>query len=202
LFIAFDGIDGAGKTTQIIRLREWLEARDIQIAQFRDPGATPLGEAIRDILLHREEVPLGMTSEMLLYMAARAQLVTESIKPALEEGKCVLCDRFLLANVVYQGHAGGLDVTTLWSVGNVAIQGIRPDITIVLDLDPEVAASRIQRSQDRLEKRGIEYFRRVRQGFIDEHKNASKYSLLVDASQSVDDIHRDIIQFVQPHVSH
>ena len=100
MFISVDGIDGAGKSTQMELLEAWSVARGHEVVRFRDPGATQLGEAVREILLHREEIPIAMRSEMLLYMAARAQLVDEQIRPALESGKTVLCDRFLLANVV------------------------------------------------------------------------------------------------------
>ncbi len=115
MFISLDGIDGAGKSTQIKLLAEWLVLRGHNVVSFRDPGATQLGESIRDILLHREEIPLSMKAEMLLYMAARAQLVTEQIEPALAKGQTVLCDRYLLSNVVYQGFAGGWISTTLAS---------------------------------------------------------------------------------------
>jgi dTMP kinase len=192
MFISLDGIDGAGKSTQIDLLRQYLESRGHTVACFRDPGSTKLGDAIREILLHREDIPLANTSEMLLYMAARAQLVADQIRPALQSGATVICDRFLLANVVYQGSAGGLDVDELWSVGRCATGGLQPDVTIVLDVDPEVAAQRIQRVHDRLEKRGIEYFRKVRQGFLEQVSRASKRSLVVDASLPIEGIHAAI----------
>jgi dTMP kinase len=196
MFISLDGIDGAGKSTQIKLLRSYLESRGRTVACFRDPGSTKLGEAIREILLHREDIPLAGTSEMLLYMAARAQLVADQIRPALETGSIVICDRFLLANVVYQGEAGGLNVEDLWSVGRCATGGLSPDITIVLDLEPELAASRIQRGADRLEKRGLEYFRKVRQGFLNQVRRASHHTLVVDASQSIESMQAQVQHFV------
>jgi dTMP kinase len=117
MFITLDGIDGGGKSTQLAMLSQWLESQGFTVTNFRDPGTTPLGNAVREILLHREDIPLANTTEMLLYMAARAQLVAENIRPAIEQGNIVLCDRFLLANVVYQGSAGGGDVEALWQVG-------------------------------------------------------------------------------------
>ena len=158
----------------------------------RDPGATKLGDAVREILLHREDIPLSMTSEMLLYMAARAQLVEEQIRPALAQGDVVLCDRFLLANVVYQGCAGGLDVETLWQVGNIATGGLLPDVTIVLDMDVERAASRMQRGLDRLEKRGQEYFQRVRDGFRSQLPRCPGMAILIDADREASAIHQEI----------
>lgn len=196
MFISLDGIDGAGKSTQIGLLRDWLVQRGHDVVSFRDPGATALGESIRDILLHREEIPLSMTSEMLLYMAARAQLVREQIEPALSNGNTVLCDRYLLSNVVYQGSAGGLDIESLWQVGAVATGNRKPDVTIVLDLDAELALKRVGSSQDRLEKRGIQYFQAVRQGFIEQWERSSEHGLVVDATQSPEQVHEQIVQFL------
>ena len=198
MFISLDGVDGAGKSTQIKLLCETLNARGHHVAQFRDPGSTKLGEAVREILLHREDIPLANTAEMLLYMACRAQLVNEQMNPALQLGQTVVCDRFLLANVVYQGAAGGLDVDMLWSVGKCATGGLTPDKTIVLDLDPEIAFTRIQRGQDRLEKRGLDYYRKVRDGFLTEVKKLGSPSCycVVDASQSIESIHQQILEYV------
>ena len=197
MFISLDGIDGAGKSTQIDLLRKYLESKGATVVCFRDPGSTKLGEAIREILLHREDIPLANTSEMLLYMAARAQLVAEQLQPALDSGKTVICDRFLLANVVYQGVAGGLSIDDLWSVGRCATGGLSPDATIVLDLDPELAFKRIQRGPDRLEKRGLDYFRVVRQGFLEQVINTGGKSTIVDASQDIDQIHKQIADFIE-----
>ena len=196
MFISLDGIDGAGKSTQIDLLRAHLESQGQTVACFRDPGSTKLGEAIREILLHREDIPLAGTAEMLLYMAARAQLGADQISPALDSGATVICDRFLLANVVYQGVAGGLNVDDLWSVGRCATGGLSPDVTVILDLEPEAAAVRIQRGADRLEKLGIEYFKKVRLGFLEQVQRASSKSLVVDASGSIDTIHSLIRTFV------
>lgn len=198
MFISLDGVDGAGKSTQIKLLCDALTARGHHVSQFRDPGSTKLGEAVREILLHREDIPLANTAEMLLYMACRAQLVNEQLTPALQSGQTVVCDRFLLANVVYQGSAGGLDVDALWSVGNCATGGLSPDKTIVLDLDPEVAFTRIQRGQDRLEKRGLDYFRKVRNGFLTEVKKLGQPGCyrVIDASQSIESVHQQIVEYI------
>ncbi|MEQ1826549.1 MAG: dTMP kinase [Pirellula sp.] len=198
MFISLDGIDGAGKSTQIDMLKQFLETGGARVACFRDPGSTKLGEAIREILLHREDIPLAMTSEMLLYMAARAQLVADQIRPSLAEGMTVICDRFLLSNVVYQGVAGGLDVDELWAVGRSATGGLFPDVTIVLDISPELAANRIQRGHDRLEKRGIDYYRKVRHGFLEQVAKASARSFVVDASRSADVVHAEILSLIAP----
>ena len=201
MFISLDGIDGAGKSTQIELLRHHLESKGLSVVCFRDPGSTKLGEAVREILLHREDIPLANTSEMLLYMAARAQLVAEQLRPALDAGATVICDRFLLANVVYQGVAGGLNIDDLWAVGKCATGGLHPDITIVLDIDPEVAFRRMQGSPDRLEKRGIEYFRLVQNGFLQQASNAGGRAIVVNADQEIGSIHRQIAHFIAQNIN-
>ena len=140
MFLSIDGGDGTGKSTQVALLADWLRSRGHDLVTCRDPGSTPLGEAVRAILLDRHDLHIHRRSEMLLYMAARSQMVEEIIRPALEQGKTVVSDRYLLANVVYQGYGGGLDVPTLWEVGRIATGGLMPDLTIVLDVPPEVAA--------------------------------------------------------------
>ena len=153
-FISIDGLDGAGKSSQIGRLAEWLTSRGNRVVTCRDPGSTPAGDAFRAILLDRHDLHLDATTEMLLYMAARAQLVAEVIRPALDRGDWVVCDRYLLANIVYQGHAGGLDPERIRGVGEVATGGLMPDLVIVLDIDLETASRRLARPLDKLESRG------------------------------------------------
>lgn len=192
MFISIDGGDGCGKTTQAALLAEWLRARGRAVVTCRDPGSTPLGEAVRDILLRRHDLRIGRTAEMLLYMAARAQMVEEVIRPALAQGKTVLADRYLLANVAYQGHGGGLDAPTLWEVGRVATGGLMPELTIVLDVPPEVAASRLQRDRDRMEMQGDAFHARVRQGFLDEAARQPGRVMVIDASGSVEQVQEAI----------
>ncbi len=196
MFFSIDGGDGTGKSTQITLLCEWLTQSGFSVIPCRDPGSTRLGEAVRDLLLHRDDVEIARRSEMLLYMAARAQLVDEVIRRALNEGQVVVCDRYLLANVVYQGHAGGLDVPSLWEVGLVATGGLLPDLTIVLDMPADAAASRLQRELDRMEQQGADFHARVRQGFLAEAAQASDRILVVDAARPVDVVQADIRQAV------
>lgn len=194
LFFSFDGIDGVGKTTQIQLFRDWLRELGHEVVVCRDPGGTQLGEAVRDILLHRSETPLGPTAEMLLYMASRAQLVTEIIRPALLLGQIVISDRFLLANVAYQGYAGGLDVEQVWSVGRVATAGLMPNRTYLLDMPVATAAARLKRTLDRMESRGDEFLSRVRHGFLTEAKRLGNVRILNadrDAAVIQDEIRRD-----------
>lgn len=193
MFFSFDGIDGAGKSTQVRLLEESLCARGLEVVTCRDPGSTPLGERIRDVLLTKDGVPIGRRSEMLLYMASRAQLVDDVIRPALDTGKVVIADRYLLANVVYQGHAGGLDPEEIWQVGRVATQGLMPDCVFLLDLPPEGAAGRLNRPLDRMESQGDEYRRRLRTGFLHEAADDERVHVIA-ADRSIESIQAEIWQ--------
>lgn len=192
MFFCIDGGDGTGKSTQIDLLCQWLRQQGRQVVACRDPGSTPLGEVIREVLLHRHDLAIARQSEMLLYMAARAQLVAELIRPALQAGKIVVADRYLLANVAYQGYGGGLDVQTVWEVGRVATGGLLPGLTIVLDLPPEVAATRINRAPDRMEMQGLEFHARVREGFLTEARRQPGRIVVVDASRPIDAVQADV----------
>ena len=192
VFISLDGVDGGGKSTQVHLLAEYLRTLGHDVLTFRDPGGTKLGEALREILLHRQEIPLTGTAEMLLYMASRADLVAECIRPALECGQTVITDRFLLANVVYQGCAGGLDPSQLWKIGEIATGGLQPDLTIVLDIAVEHALGRIERGFDRLESRGTEYMEKVRRGFLEQVSHLGTRAVVVDANAEIDSVQAGI----------
>ena len=192
MFISIDGCDGTGKSTQIELLADWLRGLGHAVLTCRDPGSTPLGETVRSVLLDRHDLNIHRRSEMLLYMAARAQLVEELIRPALEDGKTVLSDRYLLANVVYQGYGGGLDVPTLWKVGRIATGGLMPELTVLLDISPEAAAARIDRPLDRMERQGDEFNGRVRHGFLAEAAAAPERIAVIDAAGSIEAVQREI----------
>ena len=193
MFFTFEGIDGVGKSTQLGLFVEWLRSNGHDVVQCRDPGSTPLGESLREILLHSDDDrPIGPRSEMLLYMAARAQLVDEVIRPALANGSAVVSDRFLLSNLVYQAHAGGLDRESVFGVGEIATDGVLPDLVFLLDASPAEAERRRGREPDRMERRGAEYQEKLRQGFLDEAARDPKRILVIDATQDVDAIHQKI----------
>lgn len=181
-FIVLEGIDGSGKSSQVGALAELLRGKGLEVVTCRDPGATAAGDAVRQILLHRLEIALAPTTEMLLYMAARAQLVAEVIAPALARGAWVVSDRFLPANVVYQGHAGTVDPEAIRAVGRVATGGLSPDLVLVLDVDVAVAAGRIDRPLDRLESRGDEYRRKLREGYLLEAAADPARFVVIDAT--------------------
>jgi dTMP kinase len=195
MFFSFDGIDGTGKSTQLNMFCDWLRAEGREVVACRDPGCTPLGERIREIVLHSDaQTPIGRRSEMLLYMAARAQLVDEVIRPALEAGHIVVSDRYLLANLAYQGHAGGLDVEAVRRVGDVAIDGIRPDCVFLLDMEPAAADRRLQRTLDRMESQGEAYRQRLRDGFLAEARRSDSRIHVVDGDRTIDAVQAEIRQ--------
>jgi dTMP kinase len=191
-FFVLDGLDGVGKSTQQRLLCEWLENRGHDVVACRDPGSTGLGETIRSVLLARDGVAIDRRTEMLLYMAARAQLVEEVIRPALVAGKTVVSDRFLLANVVYQGYAGGLDVEEIWRVGRAATGGLEPTLVVLLDMTPDAAANRIKRDRDRMEEQGDEFRRCVREGFLSEAAKNKERIVVINAGRSIDEVQANI----------
>lgn len=186
MFISFDGVDGSGKSTQLERFCEKLREQGKTVVACRDPGGTALGEQVRSILLG-DEFDFGFRSEMMLYMAARAQLVEEVIRPALAEGHTVVSDRFLLANVVYQGWAGELEPPDVWKVGEIAVGGLHPDCTFVFDVHVNIAAGRLNRELDRMESRGLDYLQRVRAGYIGESQRRPDIHL-INAVGSPDEV--------------
>jgi dTMP kinase len=198
MFFSFDGIDGTGKSTQMDRFCGHLRQLGYEVVTCRDPGSTPLGERLRDILLDHGDFQIHMVSEMLIYMAARAQLVSEVVRPTLARGAVVVCDRYLLANVAYQGHGGQLPPDMIWSVGQVATGGCLPTLTLLLDLDVETAAARIGREPDRLEARGLEYFQRVRDGFLTEAARLGPQVAVINADQAADDVFAQVLQATAP----
>jgi len=160
-FISLDGLDGTGKSTQSRLLVEWLAGQKVPVTACADPGGTAIGQQIRQFILFGREHRIAVATEALLFMASRAQLVDEVIRPALERGDVVVSDRFTLANVVYQGHAGGMNPKDLWTVGRVATGGLEPDLTLVFDLELDAAFARRNREADRMEERDREFHARV-----------------------------------------
>jgi len=193
LFISLDGLDGTGKSTQCRLLADWLRQRGQEVTLCADPGGTPVGELIRGLLLGQGR-SLETACEALLFMASRAQLSAEIIRPALAEGQVVVSDRYTLANVVYQGHAGGLDVRLLEEAGRLATGDLAPDLTLVLDLPVAEALARRGRPADRLEGRYDP--QRLREGFLLEARLHPERIRLVDARPPVQTVHAAICREV------
>jgi dTMP kinase len=191
LFISLDGLDGTGKSTQCRLLADWLRGRGLDVVQCADPGGTAVGTELRDILLHHRG-EMTPACEAFLFMASRAQLVAEVIRPALDAGRVVVCDRFLLANVAYQGYGGGLDVDRLWEVGRLASGGIEPNLTLVLDLPLGAAIRRRNREPDRMERKAGGYQQRVREGFLSEARRRPGRVRVIDAGAAVEVVQQRI----------
>ncbi|MCA9217435.1 MAG: dTMP kinase [Planctomycetales bacterium] len=197
MFFSFDGIDGAGKTTQIELFAEWLADLQRDVVVYRDPGSTELSERIRDILLDKTGIPISDDAEMLLYMTARTQLLRESILPDLAAGKTVIIDRYVLATLAYQGHAGNVPRDAIRAIGDFATRKTYPDATFVLDIDPNVSHARRDREPDRMEERGLEYLATVRKGFLAEAEIDPSVHV-IDANQSVGDVQAAIRKIAEP----
>jgi dTMP kinase len=187
-FIAFDGPDGSGKSTQINRFVKKAQAGGLIVREVREPGGTSIGEQIRQILLDPINAEMTLGCEMLLYMASRSQLVEREIKPALERGELVVADRFVSATLAYQGTAGGLSVEWIQAVAEVAVAGSWPDLTIILDVDDSVAAERLNPLLDRMELKGFDFHRKVREGFLDQAKRWPERYTVIDASDDADTV--------------
>ena len=196
-FITFEGIDGSGKTTQINLLEEKLSQQGISTLILREPGGTKLSEKIREILLDRENINLSSLAESLLFVAARTQLMTEKIKPSLERNQFVICDRYADSTVAYQGYGRGLNVEYLEELNKFATDSIQPDITIILDVDPEKAAIRMASDvPDRLESTGINFFLRVREGYYEIARRHPQRCVIIDGSQSESEVFELVLKEV------
>ena len=187
-FITFEGSEGSGKSTQIELAQQYLESRGRDVLFVREPGGVKISEAIRKILLDPKIKDMSDECETLLYMAARAQLVEEVIIPALNNGKVIVCDRFLDSTVAYQGYGSGVDIEIIKNIGKFVTQGYEPDLTFLFDLDVNKGFARINRPKDRIEQRSIDYHNRVRKGYLEIANNEPDRVKLIDACKSKDEI--------------
>jgi len=167
LFIAFEGADGCGKSTQLRFLADYLEENGVPVVRTREPGGCPVAEKIRDVVLDNANSEMTAETEALLYAAARAEHVHHVIKPAVDSGKVVLCDRYIYSSIAYQGYGRQLDVETVWNINRFAVQGYMPDVTVFMNVPPERGFERMHRRTelDRLENAGLEFHHRVFEGF-------------------------------------
>ncbi len=196
-FLVFDGPDGSGKSTQFRRFAEHVAQAGLTVCEVREPGGTPIGERIRDILLDPEHEAMDLRCEMLLYMASRAQLVAQRIRPALERGELVLADRFISSTLAYQGAAGGLPLEAIRQVGTIAVGKYLPDLVVIFDLDEETADRRMTGAPrgrkrgkiggpslfaDRVEGRGRDFQRAVREGYLAQAREDPAHYRVIDAT--------------------
>ena len=194
-FIVLDGPDGCGKSTQAQLLVEWLAKQDVPTASFRDPGDTDIGEKIREILLNPEHHAMDTRTELLLYMAARAQLWAEKISPALEANQCVVLDRWVSSTCAYQGYAGGFGMEKVIKIATDCLERVWPDLTIILDVDLKTASGRLNSELDRMEQKGDSYHQKVRTGFLQLAKENENF-LVVDATAEVETVHKKILNHI------
>ena len=199
IFITMEGPDGAGKSTQIDLLKKYLEDKGYNILLTRDPGGNDISEAIRGIILNKDFTEMGYMTELLLYASARAQLVKENIKPALEAGTAVIADRFVDSSAVYQGIGRGLGIDTVYKVNEFALQGIMPDMTILMDLDAEVGLARKknQAELDRMERERVDFHKKVVAGYRDLADRYPERIFKVDAALQVQEIHDIIVANIE-----
>jgi dTMP kinase len=181
-FIVFDGPDGSGKSTQLRRFLEACGRTSLRVCEVREPGGTSIGERIREILLDRVHDEMTVRCEMLLYMASRAQLVEERIRPALVRGECVVADRFVSSTMAYQGTAGGLGLESIAEVGLIATGDLSPDVVVVFDVDADAASRRLSPLLDRMEAKGRAFHERVREGYLEQARRWPGQYLVIDAS--------------------
>lgn len=196
LFITFEGADGCGKTTQLNLLKEYLIGKGHEVLVTREPGAKGLGERLRDILLNYDG-EVSDRCESFLFLADRAQHIDTIVKPAVESGKIVLCDRHTDSTVAYQGYGRGLDIEQINKLNNIATDGLKPDLTFVFDVDIETSMNRVGKEKDRMESSGCDFFNRVRNGYLDIAKNEPQRVKIIDATVPIDKVFEQVLAGVK-----
>ena len=202
-FVSFEGIEGCGKTTQIALLSDVLTGRGVPHTVTREPGGTAVGEGIRKILLHSETMHLTAAAELLLFYASRSQNILEKIEPSLERGEVVICDRFYHASMAYQGYGRGIPIEFIEKLTDLVCGERRPEITILLDIEPEIGLSRARsrnskRSEDegRFEMEDVLFYKRIREGYLELASRELHRIRVIPANRSIEVIHRDVLQIL------
>jgi dTMP kinase len=198
-FISFEGIEGCGKSTQIALLSEYLKKHDIPHTITREPGGTAVGEGIRKILLNSETIHLTTASELLLFYSSRSQNIQEKIKPALDRGEIVICDRYYHASMAYQGYGRGIPLDFIQKLTNLVCDRFRPDMTLLLDIEPEVGLARARArnnaravDEGRFEAEDLEFYNKVRDGYLELASEDERIQLIY-ADRPIDAVHRHIL---------
>lgn len=207
LFITFEGGEGAGKTTQARKLNEYLEGKGFEVVLTREPGGTPEAEKIRDLLVQRDSGNWTPITECVLFFAARQMHIETLIKPALADGKIVICDRFTDSTRAYQGHGRDFDLEKIEAINNLVIDNFEPDLTLIFDLPVEeglkrslaqkARASGLESTEDKFEKLDRDFHEKMRQGYLTIAKENAHRCSVIDAGRSPDEISPDIIAIVE-----
>ena len=195
-FITFEGADGCGKTPQIELLDKFLKEKGLKTLMTLEPGASDLGKDLRQILLHYEK-PVSDEAEMFMYLADRAQHAQMIIKPALEDKKIVLCDRYTDSTVAYQGYGREGDIEQINILNKIATKGLKSDLTILFDVESEIAQSRLGKTKDRLESQGMEFHKKVRKGYLELAKQDPQRITVVNANRTIDEVWQDVKKIVE-----
>ena len=196
LFITFEGPDGCGKTTQMNLLAQYLEKKGKKVVLTREPGGKGLGEKVREILLNYNG-EVSDRCESFLFLADRAQNIDIIVKPAVEKGEIVLCDRHIDSTVAYQGYGRGLDINEINMLNNLATGGRKPDLTLVFDVDVETSMKRVGKEKDRMENAGIDFHNRVRNGYLELAKQEPNRIKVLDATKTIEEIHEKVVEIVE-----
>jgi dTMP kinase len=198
-FVSFEGIEGCGKTTQITLLSEYLTKHRIPFTITREPGGTAVGEGIRKILLNSETIHLTAASELLLFYASRSQNIQEKIKPALERGEMVICDRYYHASMAYQGYGRGIPLDFIQKITDLVCQPYRPDVTFLLDIEPEVGLARARarnhgrpENEGRFEAEDLEFYNKVRDGYLELASEDERIQIIY-ADRPIEAVHRHLL---------
>ncbi len=191
LFITFEGSDGCGKTTQLEKTASFLKENGFEVVTTREPGALDIGKKIREILLHHKGT-VADRCEMFLFLADRAQHVETFIKPALGEGKIVLCDRHTDSTIAYQGYGRERDIKLLKDLNEIAVNGLKPDLTLLFDVSTEIAQKRVGNEKDRMESLGTNFFKKVRNGYLELQKENPNRIKLINANNSIENVFSEV----------
>lgn len=195
LFITFEGCDGCGKTTQLELLARYLREKGFEVVTTREPGAKGLGVKLREILLNYEG-EVSSNCESFLFLADRAQHIDTLVKPAIEAGKIVLCDRHIDSTIAYQGYGRGIDKKQLEYLNDLATSGLKPDLTLLFDVDTETSMKRVGKDKDRMESAGIEFQKKVRRGYLELAKAEPNRIKVFDSRKSIEELHQEVLGVV------
>lgn len=197
LFITFEGCDGCGKTTQLELLARYLQGKGYDVIVTREPGAKGLGEKLREILLNYDG-EVSSNCESFLFLADRAQHIDTIVKPAIDAGKIVLCDRHIDSTAAYQGYGRGLDLEQINYLNNIATSGLKPDLTLLFDVDIETSMARVGKNKDRMESAGIEFQEKVRRGYLELAQKEPERIKVFDSGKTIEQLHQEVLGTMAP----